>query len=279
MSILDYLIIGHITRDLTPTGTFKVGGTVAYTGLTATALGCRTGVVTSAAAGFSVSQALPGVGVHCVPAAETTTFENIYSAAGRRQVIHAVAEKLQVKDIPGTWQEAAIVHLAPLAQEVDPELVHHFPHSLVCMTPQGWMRCWDKQGNVHPCDWNLADAVLPHTNAVIVSDEDLADKAVLHRFRQVTPVLVMTQGPAGCTVFRGSEARQFPAEVTTENELTGAGDVFAAAFFIHLYQTGGDPWEAAQFANRIAAYSITQSNLEAKFQYIAQQVAMRNIVN
>jgi sugar/nucleoside kinase (ribokinase family) len=37
---------------------------------------------------------------------------------------------------------------------------------------------------------------------------------------------------------------------------TGAGDVFAAAFFVRLTQTG-DPWKAARFANRLATASIT----------------------
>ncbi len=43
---VDYLVIGHIARDLTPSGP-RLGGTVAYSGLTARALGLRVGIVTS----------------------------------------------------------------------------------------------------------------------------------------------------------------------------------------------------------------------------------------
>jgi sugar/nucleoside kinase (ribokinase family) len=45
--------------------------------------------------------------------------------------------------------------------------------------------------------------------------------------------------------------------VVTEVDPTGAGDVFAAAFFVRLLNTR-DPWEAARFANRMAAISVTR---------------------
>jgi sugar/nucleoside kinase (ribokinase family) len=44
-------------------------------------------------------------------------------------------------------------------------------------------------------------------------------------------------------------------------DATGAGDVFAAAFFIRLQATR-DPWEAARFATSIASRSITRPGLE-----------------
>jgi hypothetical protein len=43
---VDYLLIGHITLDITPHGT-RIGGTAAFAGLTAHALGLRVGIVTS----------------------------------------------------------------------------------------------------------------------------------------------------------------------------------------------------------------------------------------
>ena len=44
---VDYLVIGHVAHDLTPEGP-RLGGTVAYSALTARALGLRVGVVTAA---------------------------------------------------------------------------------------------------------------------------------------------------------------------------------------------------------------------------------------
>ena len=43
---IDYLAIGHITQDLTDSGT-RIGGTVTFSGLTAQKLGLKVGIVTS----------------------------------------------------------------------------------------------------------------------------------------------------------------------------------------------------------------------------------------
>jgi len=43
-------------------------------------------------------------------------------------------------------------------------------------------------------------------------------------------------------------------------DTTGAGDIFATAFFFRLYATR-DPWEAARFATQLAANSVTREGL------------------
>jgi hypothetical protein len=55
---INYLIIGHLTRDLTPSGP-RIGGTAAYAGLTANALGLRVGIVTSWGAEVPLGQLQP----------------------------------------------------------------------------------------------------------------------------------------------------------------------------------------------------------------------------
>jgi sugar/nucleoside kinase (ribokinase family) len=51
------------------------------------------------------------------------------------------------------------------------------------------------------------------------------------------------------------DAEHFPAYPAVELDPTGAGDVFAASFLCSLYRHG-DPREAVNFANRVAAYSV-----------------------
>ena len=46
----DFLAIGHVTRDLLPDGSWRLGGTVAFAALTAARLGLRPAIVTSASA-------------------------------------------------------------------------------------------------------------------------------------------------------------------------------------------------------------------------------------
>jgi len=58
------------------------------------------------------------------------------------------------------------------------------------------------------------------------------------------------------------DVRRFPAPYTPEKDPTGAGDIFAAAFFTRLYTTR-DPWEAARFATQLASLSVKRSGLQA----------------
>ncbi|MCB8945545.1 MAG: ribokinase [Ardenticatenaceae bacterium] len=268
---IDYLVIGHITADLTPTGT-TIGGTVAYSGRTAQTLGLETAVLSSAAADYNWQQALPGIQVQAIPTEYTSTFENIYTANGRHQLLHHVAAPITPTDVPQDWHRAAIVHLAPLTNEVDPNIVDLFSNSLIGMTPQGWLRRWDENKHVYARAWEAAAWILPHAAAVILSYEDLLDRAMLDQYRQWSRLLVMTDGEKGCTVFLGDEVRHIPTPIVRQVEPTGAGDIFAAAFLYRLYQTDGNPWEAARFANKIASQSVTQAGLDAKLDAIKRVI-------
>ena len=269
--MINYLVIGHITADLTPTGT-TVGGTVAYSGRTAQTLGCNTAVLSSAATDYAWEQALPGIQVHAVAAEYTSTFSNIYRENGRQQILHDVAAPLTKADVPADWQRATIVHFGPLTNEIDPDMVDLFSNSLIGMTPQGWMRRWDEDGLVYARTWQAAEQTLPRAAAVILSYEDFLDDAMLAQYRQWSKLLVMTEGAKGCTVFLGNDVRQIPAPLVQQVEPTGAGDIFAAAFLYRLQQTDGNPWEAALFANKIAAQSVTQVGLDAKLEAIKKVI-------
>jgi sugar/nucleoside kinase (ribokinase family) len=180
-----------------------------------------------------------------------------------------------VDDVPAAWQRAPIVHLAPLTNEVSADLVHQFSNSLIGVTPQGWMRQWDENGRVQACELANAEKVLPLVAAVILSKEDLPYPEALEPLLRASRLLVLTEGARGCTVYFDGESRQIPAPQVTEVEPTGAGDVFAAAFLVRLYQTDGNPWEAARYANEIAARSVTQIGLDAKIDQVGEWASLQ----
>lgn len=271
MSQIDYLAVGHFARDLTSSGP-ATGGTVAYAGATASVLGCQTAILTSYAADFSPDIGPTDVMVECLPASHTTTFTNIYQNGSRKQYLQNRAMRITPEHVPPGWELASIVHLAPIAGELDPTLATHFTNSLLGLTPQGWLRTWQEDGRVYPHYWKEARDILPLAAAVVLSEEDLAEPDWLAQFRRWTRLLVLTQGPRGCTVFMANEERYIPAPETSELDPTGAGDIFAAAFFIRLFQTKGNPWEAAQFANRIAALSVTEPDLPSKIRRVQQGI-------
>jgi len=268
----DYLTVGHICHDLSQDGPV-IGGAAAYGAGVAQVMGCRTAVVTSSAPEDDWQTALPGITIHRIPSPKTTVFENVYTPAGRVQTIHSVAGGITGTSIPDEWQRASIVHLAPIANEVVPDVLHLFSNSLIGLAPQGWMRRWDSDGKVSAGPWAAAEEYLRLAAAVFISEEDLLNGEMLKKYRDWSRLLVMTQGQLGCTIFIGDEARQFPSVPGSVVDTTGAGDIFAAAFLVRLFQTGGNPSEAAQFANKAASLSITARGLRAKMVAISTKLA------
>lgn len=257
---VNYLVIGHLTRDLTPMGP-RLGGTVSYAGLTARALGLRVGIVTSWGSELPLGE-LKNIPIISYPAEHSTTFENIYTENRRIQTVHTVAPHLDYHMIPEPWRQAPIVHLGPVAQEVEPGLVRHFPNSLVGVTPQGWLRAWDEKGRVHASEWPEAAFTLQQSGAAIISLEDvLNDEARIEEIASASRILVVTEGAAGARVYWNGDVRRFRPPQVEEIDPVGAGDIFAAAFFIRLYLTR-DPWESARFANMVAATSVTRRGLD-----------------
>jgi sugar/nucleoside kinase (ribokinase family) len=257
----DYVVVGHVAKDITPSGP-RLGGTAAYSALTARALGYRPGLVTAFGDDLPL-EPLADMSVAHVVSAESTTFENIYSPQGRVQYLHARAASLALSAIPPDWRNAPVIHLAPLARELDFPIVTAWTGRFVCLTPQGWLRDWDADGRVSFRAWPEAESVLPYLSATVLSLEDVrGDRATVERWAKIARVLVVTNGTQGCTVFaQGETARQIPVAPRPELDPTGAGDIFATAYFTHLYTTN-DPWRAARFANEIAAISVTRMGLE-----------------
>jgi sugar/nucleoside kinase (ribokinase family) len=261
---VDYLVIGHVAKDLTPSGP-RLGGTASYAGLTASALGCRTALVTACDTDLDLAP-LADLEFRPVPSALSTTFENIYTPQGRRQYLRAEAAALPFTAIPAAWRAAPIIHFGPIAHEVSVETVLSAaaaaPGGLIGLTPQGWLRQWNDSGAVSAAPWPQALDLFPNVQAVVISIEDVqGDWALARQWAAAAPVLVVTQDALGCTVFaRGQAPRTFAPPRETEVDPTGAGDVFAAAYFIRLRETR-DPYAAARFANQVAAQSVTRPGL------------------
>lgn len=256
---VDYLLIGHVTQDVVPTG-FALGGTVSYSSLTALAFGKKVGIVTSCRSDLHLPE-LAGVSVIRKESEFNTTFENVNTPSGRVQHIRAVAERISLNDIPAAWRNAALVHLGPVAAELDDSLSSSFPNSLVGITPQGYMRGWDESGLVKFVPWANATTVLKHAGVVVLSIEDVhGNEEVIQNWVSSVPVLVVTEGAKGARVYWNGDVRYFRPPHEEELDPVGAGDIFATSFFIRYHDTH-DPWEAARVATLIAARSVTRRTL------------------
>jgi len=256
---VDYLVIGHVAHDLTPAGP-RLGGTAAYSALTAQALGLRVGVVTAAGRETSL-EALDGIPTLLIESPQSTTFENIYTENGRIQYLRAQADRIDFASVPEVWRTASIIHIGPIANEVASILPDGISPALFGVTPQGWMRQRADDGRILRSEWQDAEPVLQKADAVVISREDVnGDDELIEDMAHQTHILVVTESDAGCVLYWNDDRRRFRAPTVHEVDATGAGDIFAAAFFIRLFKTR-DPWEAARFATLIASRSVTRIGL------------------
>lgn len=252
-----YVLIGHVTRDLHTNGSFTIGGTVTYATVMVKNLGWRPVVITAAAPDFAPIPYLTDVTWHILPSSQTTTFRNVYDNLGHRhQTIGPIARTIQPTDIPASCRRAALVHLCPLNQELTPEITSIFGQTRLVATPQGWMRDWDEHGRVSLGDWRGSAEVLPHLAVSVISIEDIEGQwAIAEKWAAQTNTLIVTEGEQGCTVFHQGNRTPVPPRPAQPLDPTGAGDVFAAAFFIRYHETG-DLWASARFANVAASMAI-----------------------
>jgi pfkB family carbohydrate kinase len=256
---IDYLLLGHVTVDRLDEKRVALGGTATYAAITARNMGARVGVHTSASYEPGLVDILRGVLVGRVPAEYTTCFVNDYSSGRRQQTIESVAEKLSYEQILPEWRNPPIVHLGPLCQELETSIVERFPRSLIGVTPQGWMRAWNEDGLVRAIEWADASRVLRKAAVVVISEDDVADTSVIREWASKARMLVVTLGERGCDIYRQGGGEPFHSAAfkpATEVDPTGAGDVFAAAFFWHLHRSGGDWKTAADWANCVASFVV-----------------------
>lgn len=260
----DFIVIGHLTRDEQPDGSFTLGGAVTFAAIAARNLGYRVGILTSANDNFPEPELLHDIEIVRIPSPTTTTFRNTYTELKRRQYVRDIAQPITVADLPENWRQVKIALLGPLAGEIDAEFVRAFSkETLVAVAPQGWMRQWDETGRVSRRAWDEAPEILPHTKVLILSEEDLGihiDR--LSSYTSLTQIVALTRGPLGVTVYRQQEAPlEVPAFPTKVVDPTGAGDSFAAGFLIALHETN-DVLQAARFANATASLAIESMGAE-----------------
>jgi hypothetical protein len=258
---IDYLVIGHLTKDLTPQGS-RMGGTASFASLTGKALGMRVGIITSC--GNDIDRtSLADIPIIIKPTDQSTTFENVYTQHVRIQYLYHRAPTLDYSLVPEIWKDTPIVHLGPLDQEADPNLSKLFPNSLVVLTPQGFMRSWDKEGRVSLCEWPESRYVLGNSEIAVMSIEDVqGDETRIEEMASSIKILVVTEAANGARVFWNGDIRRFVPPHMEEVDATGAGDIFAAAYFFRYLHTN-DPWESARFATNLAAFSVLRQGLDS----------------
>ncbi len=257
----EFVAIGHVARDRTLSG-YRLGGTAAYAACTAARLGLRAALVTRAAPFAPLDALAAEVAVYNAGSPRSTTFENVYEGGQRRQYLHARAQPLTAADMPESLRQAPIVLFGPVVQEMQPDLLDSARGATVrAVVPQGWLRTWDADGLVRPVPWREAESIRGRCDVLVLSVDDLPDDAP-ETWQRLAPFVVITHGRAGAEVYADARlAHRARAYRASEVDPTGAGDVFATAFTIGLYQRSDPVW-AADFACAAAAFAVEAPGLD-----------------
>jgi sugar/nucleoside kinase (ribokinase family) len=291
----DYTTVGHVTIDVLDDGSRRAGGTAFYSALQAARLGLRTLVITRGVPGEVEALLEPyraELELTVLPAPHTTTLRTLGTGPERSQRVLAwagpIAEDLQL--------DTAIVHLAPVARET-PVRWHaraapREAAAFVGLTPQGLVRDWSGPGGqiarVAPAGAaaRAAASVAGRCDAIVVNEHERASCAGLIAAARAGGATVAVTAGAGPITILPADGEALELDVPTlELEISalepadpaleqadpaleqavddlGAGDVFAAAFFVALSE-GRSPLEAAGFANAAAAVRMRGSGAGA----------------
>jgi hypothetical protein len=249
---LDYTAVGHVTADVLADGSRQAGGGAFYSALQAARLGLSARIITRGVAAEIESLLEPSrseLELEVLPGTRTTVLETFGQGAQRTQRLLSWAGPIgESVDV-----DTAILHLAPVARETGPRWRGHA--GFVGLTPQGLVRAWASEG-APVTRVPLQERLLPlRVDAIVISEQERESCAVL--IDSPGPVLAVTAAARATTLRLGDgELRTVavPAIGAIRDDL-GAGDVFAAAFFVALRE-GRPPEDAASFANAAAAIRI-----------------------
>jgi sugar/nucleoside kinase (ribokinase family) len=245
----DYLAIGHVTIDRNPDGTSSFGGTALYAALLAARFGYRAAVLTRGrfdaiddpAMRDSLTRYAQEIDFIVQDSDEPTTFTNRNVAGRREQTIHSWAGEIDLNGLPPHWRSSRIIHLAPVAQEIDVRTAGRLSPDFYGLTPQGLMRTWrtDQDGRVRLGSLRLPFEFLGRINAMVLNSEEQSlarDEIELVGGRGLVAI---TRGVAGTQLLDRGRHLQIPAFAVNAVNDTGAGDVFAAALFMMRSERSG----------------------------------------
>ncbi len=285
----DYITVGHVTRDAVQRRThgtiFQPGGSAFYSALQAARLGLRALIVTQGIPEEIEALLAPyrrELELHVIPAPHTTTLSVRGSGAARTQRVLAWAGPI----VEPVELDTAILHLAPVARETP--VAWTGSAAFVGVTPQGLVRQWELREGVGPMQLDapsllgdiplvppdsdvlagdissveLDPTLLPSRfDAAVISETECAScHELFSAARRREAVVAVTAGPRPTTVHLASSGATSvvqtprPPTVAMRDDI-GAGDVFAAAFFVALAERR-TPLEAATVGNAAAAFRI-----------------------
>lgn len=270
----DAIIIGHVAIDVNvlPWGTIEnvLGGAPTYAGLMFVALKKAAGIVSKV--GLDFPERFPPIyrkmgldteGI-LVTGERTTTFENVYDEAGnRKQICKHVAPSISPDEVPRAYRDARSFYVSPIAGEVTVDLLRSVKRrtNVVMLDPQGLLRKIGEDGTVKIEPRGDLEDFLRYVDIVKIGrDEAKAFKGdateILKDLRKMGPnIAILTRGEGASAILSDEGFYEVKSLRVEARDLTGAGDVFGAAFLARYLDTR-DVLQSARFASAAAGLKI-----------------------
>lgn len=281
----DYVLVGHICADILPDGTAVLGGTALYSALTVAALGWRVGVLTRGRYAVTIDGvAIPDLDVFSdrvqviVQDAEWPTFfVNEYAGGRRNQQITRWAGPIDLRGLPPHWRNTRVLHLGPIAQEIDLRQTSGLQPRFLGVTPQGWMRDWPRGtgGKVQMHHLRLPREFVSTIDGIVVNDEEFVFSRDTIEAVGRDGYGVVTIGVNGAHLYSPDGLIVSPGFDVPVVDPTGAGDTFTAAFFYRIADPSISAQSALQFANAAAGLSLGGIGASA----VPSRAAIRRLID
>ncbi|MFP3985342.1 MAG: PfkB family carbohydrate kinase [Candidatus Bathyarchaeia archaeon] len=255
IATISHFVIDLITSPKISCPTPTLGGPPTFVSLTASKLGAKVGVVSKVGKDFHrhfVWLRKNNVDLSHVQVFNdslTTSFILRYDGNKRALRLKANAPPLTLKDVCALTNAKAI-HVAPVANELSAEMVQQLraKTDLLSIDPQGFLRDFDKTGNVKPKI--LRDTSFLQNCDVLKSSIDEVKlvtgnpqlRASMRKIRELgVKTALVTMGRKGTLAYIDKDVYHIPScKPKMLKDPTGAGDAFIGGFLAE-YIGGKEP--------------------------------------
>jgi sugar/nucleoside kinase (ribokinase family) len=279
------IVVGSITEDhiITPDDESSfIGGVPVYAASVAKALAAPIGVVSKVGTDFQIKNLTilkkldADLSGFKIAGSTSMAFENRYDKKGKRtQKVLSTSEKIKFKDIPHVYFQAPCIHLGPVYNEIDEQLIIAIKDqfNVVSLDGQGFTRTVENSnGTVQLEPWFDYKKYFPLVDVLKVDDTELKAITGTTRLREAiklaleasVKLLVITRAYKGAIIYHGRKRHDIPAIPTDVVDATGAGDTFITAFLIEYLRTR-DCYYSGLIAAAAASFKISTAGPLPKY--------------
>lgn len=283
---MNLIVLGSITEDIikTPDGKEQrhIGGVPIYAAATAKALGEKIGIVSKVGTDFhmknlkAINSLDADLNGFSITGQTSMRFENKYKASGKRiQKVLSFSEKITFKDIPEIFYSIPCIHLGPVFNEIDPQLIDEVRDvfKIVSLDGQGFTRSTEKDnGAIVLKPWLDYKEYFSKLDVLKVDDIELKGITGTTRLKEAIDLalatnlktLVITRAHKGAIIYHLKKRYDIPTIPTNVVDATGAGDAFIIAYLLEHIITN-DCYYSGLIAAAAASFTISFSGPEPQY--------------